>query len=82
MTQEDILEGLKPAFWADLVGTAKAVPYPKPIFETTSNHCGREYVVYMGLPVQVQRPPLLLSVHFPLRIKTNEIQYTELVTSR
>jgi len=27
-------QGLKPAFWADLGGTAEAVPYVKPIFET------------------------------------------------
>jgi hypothetical protein len=25
-------QGLKPAFWADLGGTAEAVPFPKPIF--------------------------------------------------
>ena len=29
-------QGLKPAFLADLNGTAEAVPYPKPIYETSS----------------------------------------------
>jgi len=29
-------QGLKPAFLKVLIGTAKAVPYPKPIYETRS----------------------------------------------
>ena len=29
-------QGLKPAFLADLNGTAEAVPYPKRIYETSS----------------------------------------------
>jgi hypothetical protein len=29
---------LKPAFLADLGGTAEAVPYPRIDFETSSNH--------------------------------------------
>jgi len=28
-------QGLKPASFADLGGTAEAVPYPKPIYQTT-----------------------------------------------
>ena len=30
-------QGLKPAFVAALGGTAEAVPYPKPIYETSSS---------------------------------------------
>jgi hypothetical protein len=29
-------QGLKPGFWAGLGGTAEALPFPKPIFETGS----------------------------------------------
>jgi hypothetical protein len=32
-----IPQGLKPAFLQTLNGTAEAVPYPKPIYETSSN---------------------------------------------
>src|ERR1039458_7521144 len=31
-------QGLKPAFWAGLGGTAEAVPYPKPILETSPSN--------------------------------------------
>jgi hypothetical protein len=31
-------QGLKPAFLLALNGTAEAVPYPKPIYETPSSH--------------------------------------------
>jgi len=31
-------QGLKPAFFQALNGTAKAVPYPKPIYETRSSN--------------------------------------------
>jgi hypothetical protein len=31
-------QGLKPAFFAGLGGTAEAVPYSKPIFETSSRN--------------------------------------------
>ena len=31
-------QGLKPAFLKVLIGTAKAVPYPKPIYETRSKN--------------------------------------------
>ncbi len=35
-------QGLKPAFFQALNGTAEAVPYPKPIYETCSKHSGKE----------------------------------------
>jgi hypothetical protein len=34
--RERVPQGLKPAFLKALIGTAKAVPYPKPIYETRS----------------------------------------------
>jgi hypothetical protein len=33
-------QGLKPAFFQALNGTAKAVPYPKPIYKTRSTDRG------------------------------------------
>src|SRR6266496_3038521 len=44
--------GLKPAFWAVLGGTAEAVPFPKPILETSSSHSGA------SLPFPPRSPPL------------------------
>jgi hypothetical protein len=35
MTEKKSSQGLKPVFLVALVGTAKAVPVPKPIFETS-----------------------------------------------
>ena len=37
-------QGLKPAFLAGLSGTAEAVPYPKPIYETSSMHSAVNYI--------------------------------------
>jgi len=52
-------QGLKPAFLRALIGTAKAVPYPKPIYETRSNKmraatallCGVLLVLFQGCVV-------------------------------
>ena len=40
-------QGLKPAFFRALKGTAEAVPYPKPIYETSSRDGGVLFLAHV-----------------------------------
>jgi hypothetical protein len=48
-------QGLKPAFLADLGGTAEAVPEPKAVLETSSHHRGAEKKTVPRAEVRLQR---------------------------
>jgi|SRR5271154_1067109 len=51
-------QGLKPAFLKVLVGTAKAMPYPKPIYETRSDANRRFSPMCTYLHRKEQKPAL------------------------